>query len=212
MTRQYEKNISSTEKLSINILQNMKRPTIMKQVVYITTILMLLSCNQSTNSEKSNQTSINEKTVNGQVEINSQTTDITETDNKENNPVDVALTFINSYANNCNKMKEAIGIIEWVNSNELSTNSFKTEVKRIIEEARKEDPELGLGFDPIFDAQDFDNEFVLETFDSNTNFIVVKGKDWQEFKVIIKVVKEGDKWLVDGCGIINIPKDKQRES
>lgn len=183
----------------------------MKQIVYIMTILMLFSCGQNSNRDKSNQTSSNEMNVNEKAEINSQTSNNLETDNKENTPVDVALAFINSYANNCNKMKEAIGIVDWVNSNELSTNNFKTEVKRIIEEARKEDPELGLGFDPIFDAQDFDNEFELETFDSNTNFIVVKGKEWEEFKVTIKVVKENDKWLVDGCGIINIPKDKQRE-
>jgi hypothetical protein len=127
-------------------------------------------------------------------------------------PVDIALTFINSYVDNCNKMSEAIDIIEWVNSNNLTTNHFKTEVKSIMEEAFKEDPELGLGFDPIFDAQDYDdNGFELVTYDSKTNYVVVKGKNWSDFKLTIKVVLEDNKWLVDGCGIINIPKDKQSE-
>lgn len=67
-------------------------------------------------------------------------------------------------------MKESIGIIEWVNSNNLTTNRFKNEVKTIIEDAYSEEPELGLGFDPIFDGQDYPDEgFELESFDSKTN-------------------------------------------
>jgi hypothetical protein len=129
---------------------------------------------------------------------------------KSNAPVDIALTFINLWVDNCNKMKESIGIIEWVNSNDLTTNRFKTEVKTIIEEAYKEDPELGLDFDPIFDAQDYpDDGFELDFFDSKTNFIVVKGKNWADFKLTVKMVLENDKWLVEGCRIVNIPNDKR---
>ena len=125
-------------------------------------------------------------------------------------PADIALTFINSYVENCNKMKESIKIVQWVNSNSLTTNNFKKELKRIIDEAYKEDPELGFDFDPIFDGQDYpDKGFELESFDSRTNYIVVKGKDWLDFKLTIKMVLENNDWLVDGCGIINIPKDKR---
>ncbi len=109
-------------------------------------------------------------------------------------------------------MKGSTGIIEWVNANNLTTNRFKTEVKTIIEAAYKEDPESGPGFDPIFDGQDFPDEgFELEAFDSKTNFIVVKGRNWADFKLTIKVIAEDDRWLVDGCGIVNIPEDKQSE-
>lgn len=170
---------------------------------------MLISCGPGSNAGKLNQVSSIGNNVNEQAEVNNQIGSTTEKINSENKPVDVALTFINSYAENCNKLKEAIGIIDWVNSNELSTNSFKKEVKRIIEEARESDPELGLGFDPIFDAQDFDNQFELENFDSKTNFVVVKGKSWKDFKLTIKVVLEDNRWLVDGCGIISIPEAKR---
>ena len=130
---------------------------------------------------------------------------------KSNTPVGIALTFINLYVDNRNEMKESIGIIEWVNLNNLTTNRFKTEVKTIIEKAYKADPELGLDADPIFDAQDYPDEgFELESFDSKTNLIVVKGKNWADFKLTIKMVLENNKWLVDGCGIVNIPKDKKR--
>nr|MBP6315517.1 hypothetical protein [Chitinophagaceae bacterium] len=79
-----------------------------------------------------------------------------------------------------------------------------------VENAYKQDPELGLGFDPIFDAQDYPEKgFELVSFDEKTNFIVVKGKDWADFKLTLKMVEENEQWLVEGCGIINIPKDKQ---
>lgn len=124
--------------------------------------------------------------------------------------VDNALTFINSYVDNCNKMKDAIGVVEWANSNELATNHFKTEIEKIITEANSVDPEMGLGADPLFDAQDYpDKGFELDSFDEKTNFIVVKGKDMPDFKLTIKMVKEDKNWLVDGCGMINIPNDKR---
>ncbi len=121
-----------------------------------------------------------------------------------------ALKFINSYVNNCNKMKESLGVIEWTNANGLTTINFKKELKTLVENAYKQDPELGLGFDPIFDAQDYPEKgFELVSFDEKTNFIVVKGKDWADFKLTLKMVEENEQWLVEGCGIINIPKDKQ---
>jgi len=185
----------------------------MKQIIFITALLLFVSCGQGSDTKISKHTTSNDKNSHGETEINGQPRNTTKikTD-KDNTPVNIALTFINSYVDNCNKMKESIGIIEWVNSNSLTTNRFKTEVKSIIEEAYKEDPELGLGFDPIFDGQDYPDEgFELETFDSKTNFIVVKGKNWVDFKLTIKVVLEDNKWLVDGCGIINIPKDKRSD-
>ena len=92
----------------------------------------------------------------------------------------------------------------------MTTTRFRNEVKTMIEEALKIDPELGLGFDTIFDTQDYpDERFELEFFNSKTNFIVVKGKNWVDFKLTIKMVLENNKWLVDGCGFVNIPKDKR---
>ena len=121
-----------------------------------------------------------------------------------------ALKFINGYVENCNKMKQSVGIIDWVNSNGLSTNGFRTELKRIIDDAYKAEPEVGLDFDPILDAQDFpDKGFEFESVDETTNYLTVRGKDWPDFKLTIKIIEENEKWLVDGCGIINIPTDKR---
>jgi hypothetical protein len=130
----------------------------------------------------------------------------------DENLIDIGLTFINSYIDNCNKRKEAIEIVEWTNSNSLVTNRFKAELTKIIQEAYENDPEMGLGFDPILDGQDYpDQGFELEHFDSGTNYLTVKGKDWSEFKLIIRLVNENANWLIDGCGIVNVPSDKRIE-
>ena len=103
-----------------------------------------------------------------------------------------------------------LSVEEWVSSSKLTTTRFKTELKKLLAEAYKEDPELGLDADPIFDAQDYpDKGFELDYFDSNTNYVVAKGKDWPDFKLTMKMVLENNNWLVDGCGIINIPTAKR---
>lgn len=43
---------------------------------------------------------------------------------------------------------------EWVQRNPIVTESFKRAYNGTVEIAKKEDLEMGLGFDPIFDAQD----------------------------------------------------------
>jgi hypothetical protein len=124
--------------------------------------------------------------------------------------INVALAFINAYVDNCNKIKKAVGAVEWVNTNKLVTKAFKTELKKIMDEANKADPVMGLDFDPLFNAQDYpDKGFELDSIDNNGNSLILNGKDWMTFKLKIKVVNEKGRWLVDGCGIINMPNDRK---
>jgi hypothetical protein len=126
--------------------------------------------------------------------------------------VENALSFINGYVENSNNMNEAMNIIDWVNANQLSSDAFKTTLKNIIEEAFKEDSEMGLDADPIYDAQDYPEKgFELVSFDEKTNYLTVKGIDWPDFTLTLKVVEEKGKWVVDGCGSVNVPKDKRAE-
>lgn len=123
--------------------------------------------------------------------------------------VDLALSFMNSYAEFCMvKMgkRDTLTEIQWVKNNANITNNFKHTYDTLITNARKEDPEMGLGVDPIFNAQDFpDSGFVLSKCNNNSQYVELKGKDWPEFKVTVKLIKVDDKWLVDGAGLINIP-------
>lgn len=167
----------------------------MLRLTLIATILGFISCSQS---EKTNSTFDQVTQANTPTRVN-------KTDN--------ALAFINGYVENSNKIKQAIDKIDWVNSNNLTTINFKTELRKIIDDAYKKDSEMGLDSDPILNAQDYPDEgFELETFNEKSNYLIVKGKDWPEFKVTMKIVEENGDWLVDGCGIINIPNDKRAKS
>lgn len=129
---------------------------------------------------------------------------------EKENKTENALKFINGYIDNANKMNEAVGMVEWVNANEFVTKTFKKELKRIVDEAYAEDPEMGLDADPIVDAQDYPEKgFELESMDDETNCIIVKGKDWPDFKLTLKVVEVNGEWLVDGCGIVNVPANQR---
>lgn len=165
----------------------------MKPLIILSTIMLFASCGQqSTNNETKDSGTIESKVTNDSLAVG------------------VALQFINSYVDNCNKMKESMEVVEWANATPLVTDRFRKELKKAVDQGFKDEPELGLEADPIFDAQDYpDKGFELDSFDSKTNFVVVKGKDWADFKLTVKLALEKGNWLVDGCGIINIPADKR---
>lgn len=165
----------------------------MLRQVWILTIIMLISCGHGIKSNKSFDDKTDDELI-----------------SRRENIVGNALRFINGYVENSNKLNQAVDIVDWVNSNELTTKSFKAELKKIIDDARRQDPELGLDADPIFDAQDYPEKgFELESLDEETNYLTVKGKDWPEFKLTMKMTEENGNWLVDGCGIVNVPEDKR---
>lgn len=185
----------------------------MKQIILILTISLIISCKQSVEKENSNIDLLNHEKNSAKTEINNQHSEDNENRKvllKDNSPENTALTFINSYIADCNKMNKSVGYLNFVKSSTLTSNSFKTELQKIVDEAEKEYPEMGLDFDPIVDGQDYPDEgFELKHFDSKTNIIVVKGKKWTDFEVTMKMILNNRKWLVDGCGIVNIPKNEQ---
>jgi hypothetical protein len=121
----------------------------------------------------------------------------------------VALTFINDYTKMCTSPQRTT-TAEWIKQNSLLTDNFKNRYKTLSDSAQKKDPELGLGSDPIFDAQDFPEKgFSLLKIDTLKRYVTVAGNDWKEFELVLKVAQQNNKWLVDGAGVINIPGDKR---
>ena len=152
-------------------------------------LLLLFSCNQ--------------------IEQISTTSDSDSLNKQDSLCINVALAFINDYINFCNLTKNTIDS-KWIKNNTLLSDNFKVQYYSLIDSAYKNDPELGLGFDPIFDSQDFpDKGFEFEKYDHNTGLVTLKGKDWQEFKLVLKVIKYNNQSMVDGCGIINIPSNQK---
>lgn len=121
---------------------------------------------------------------------------------------EVAIQFINNYVVFCNAKNPNIGLLDWVNSQSVVTTGFKLELENMLVAAEKNDPQLGLGFDPIFDAQDYpDKGFEVDKQDST--YVIVKGVDWPDFRLSLRLTLEDGRWLVDGAGVINIPANKR---
>ena len=182
----------------------------MKLIIYTLTIISIFSCKNNVEKNNSEIDVLNDKKNKPKTEINNQLSkekENTKESLKDNSPENTALIFINSYISDCNKMKESVGYLNFVKSSKLTTNNFKEELQKIVDEAQKEDSEMGLDFDPIVPGNDHpDQGFELKHFDKKTNLVIVKGKNWTDFEVTMKLVLENGKWLIDGCGIVNIPK------
>ncbi|NQY05757.1 MAG: hypothetical protein HRT68_06015 [Flavobacteriaceae bacterium] len=119
----------------------------------------------------------------------------------------VGVDFINDYVKFCDGYASDEELFEWINSRNDLTQEFKTSLQNLIIKSRAEDPELGLGFDPILDAQDYPEQFELEQIDGD--YIIVKGVDWAVFRLTIKLKKVSKYCLVDGAGVINVSEEKR---
>jgi len=154
------------------------------RIITIILLLTLFTCKKSISQEK---------------EVT-----IEQTEN-QNSAEKIALDFINKYVEYCNNRNSEQELIEWISEQKNVTGNFKIELKRIISEAEKKEPELGLGFDPIFDAQDYpDDGFETEKFNKHSELVTVKAKNWSDYKLNIKVERKNEQWLVNGIGIINM--------
>ena len=119
----------------------------------------------------------------------------------------VAVDFINDY--NKEFLKPNSNISEWLSKNKSVTINLINKHMQILDSARITDPELGLDFDPILNAQDSDeNGFEIKKIDSLLGLVTVRGKSIPNFEITLKVIEQNGTTLVDGAGIINIPKSR----
>lgn len=134
---------------------------------------------------------------------------------KETIDYQVGVKFMNEYKDFCDQVMlshdTTLNTGDWINKHQLLSTRFIKRYNFIMDSAEKANPGYGLGFDPIFDAQDYtDGTFEIKEIDSAANLVMVIGtKD--QFEAIVKVIRVNNKSVVDGAGIINIPKNKQRK-
>ena len=115
----------------------------------------------------------------------------------------IGLRFINDYVQFCNNRKSIEQERAWVAQNQYLSPRFKAVYKKLMEDAYKEDPELGLDYDPIFNAQDYpDKGFSILRIDTKKRLLFVVGNNWKEFQLTLKLVYQKNKWLVDSIGAI----------
>lgn len=126
--------------------------------------------------------------------------------------IKTALNFINNYVDYCNDLNSEITLKDWINEQSQVTENFKKELKRTIAKADQQEPLLGIGVDPIFDAQDYpENGFEIDTFNKESDLVRVQGKEWNDFKLNIKMTLKNGQWFVNGIGMINMSENERFE-
>lgn len=175
----------------------------MNRIILIFSVLTLLSCsseNKSTYSAPEQSETIQSK--NEEVEqVPEEPTEV------EINP-QVAVNFVNSYIDSLEKEKDHFEIRKWARNSALTTEDFNEKLDSMITDALKTEPEYGLGFDPILNAQDYpDRGFRLLTFDKATGLVTVSGIEWDNFQIKVQLVWRNSKTLVDGCGAVNLREE-----
>lgn len=147
-------------------------------------LFLIISCKESSNSKNKNTKSLHNLDYN------------------------VALKFINDYNEDFfNPRNETL---EWLSKNKVVTKNLIDRYKQMVDSAENDEPELGLEFDPIINGQDSDDQgFEIAEIDSLNGYVIVQGRSYPEYKIVLKVIEKNGATLVDGSGVINIPKSKQ---
>jgi len=125
--------------------------------------------------------------------------------NQALNP-NVAFDFLHSYNEHIQNSVDAYSIIRWAQSTPYATQTFKKELETLVSQALKVDSQLGLGFDPIYDAQDYPSEGLeIHSFNPENGLLILKGIEWEDFRVNMKLLHQNGETLVHGCGVVNMP-------
>lgn len=170
----------------------------MKSIIYSTLLLLFIGCNNQPKEKKENSIT---------------PTAITPPVTRIIPNFNVALQFINDYIGFCTREMSAHSDTteaSWIQHNQLLTDNFKNRYKNLLDSARKADPELGLDFDPVLDAQDYPEKgFSISERDTANGYVTMTGIGQNDFKLVLKLTSQNNAWLVDGAGVINIPGDKR---
>lgn len=125
---------------------------------------------------------------------------------EQHTPEAVAVAFITEYITFCNNQNATNTLKTWVESQPLVSERFKTSLRNLLTAAETRNPELGLGFDPILNAQDYpDSGFEFDSISTNKKCVTVKGREWAEFTMRISMERIQGEWMVDGAGVVNMP-------
>ncbi len=96
-------------------------------------------------------------------------------------------------------------LIYWVKASPMLTGGYKKQFEKEIIRAREADPEMGLDYDPIFNAQDIPEKgFGVSNLEiiGNRATVIVIAVDWPDHPINVALVKSNDQWLINGIGNI----------
>lgn len=116
------------------------------------------------------------------------------------------LQFLDEYIAECEKKRSVQTTLNWALNHPNVTADFRKALQALIDE------EKGWEYDPILDAQDYpDDGFSVRSIGMRDHYISLSAKANEKIILTTRIKQVKGKWLVDGCGTINIP-EKMRAS
>ncbi|MCH5597487.1 hypothetical protein [Niabella ginsengisoli] len=112
------------------------------------------------------------------------------------------MQFLNGYIKMCEQQTSQQATINWVLTSVDVTDGFKSAYRKFYTENPEPD------FDPVLTAQDCPQKIELESIGLTDYYFTFSSSEIDNYLLVTKVKRVGDIWLVDGCGVINIPKEK----
>lgn len=114
------------------------------------------------------------------------------------------LQFVNGYLRQLNRNKGLEADRSWVLSNTNVTDSFKYQYRQLLVRT----PQLEA--DPILDAQDYpDGQLTIHSYSEEDHYFWLKAQGADDPVLVARLKLEQGKWLVDGCGTVNVPAEKR---
>lgn len=113
-----------------------------------------------------------------------------------------ASDFFNAYVKAIPTLDGYKATIAWVKKNPLASPAYKAAVEKIYMDALRKDPEMGYGADALLGAQDYPDGFTIKQSRASGDKAVVDliGVDPFPMPLRVTLIKQDDKWLVDGSG------------
>ena len=90
-----------------------------------------------------------------------------------------------------------------------TTRDFQRALNALYKKVSKS-PIGFLDFDPIVDGQDTPPKGFSIDRCMGDGYVLLRGIDWKDVTLTVRVVNTKDGYKVDGSGVVNIPKEKQR--
>jgi hypothetical protein len=121
----------------------------------------------------------------------------------------VAIEFINEYNSKVMISMPGMDRDSFLRNSNVASVKLINAYHKLVVEAEKKDPEMGLDQDPFLEAQDgYETGFEIENCNKETGEVIVKSRENQEYKLRLKLEIENKKTKVTGCGSVNIIEDR----
>lgn len=109
-----------------------------------------------------------------------------------------AEVFLNAYIN----QDDNLSARDWLEASGLTTNAFLAAYDALLSEAYRENPDYGLGYDPITQSQDTPDRYIATHCEGNK--VHLEGKAYPQFTADVSLVEVDNVWLVNESGSVSI--------